>query len=33
MTVDIPSLSILAEANGLSLEELIKNIEVAIDER
>lgn len=33
MTVDIPSLSILAQANGLSLEELIKNIENAIDER
>ena len=33
MTVDIPSLSILAQANGLSLDELIKNIESAIDER
>jgi transcription termination/antitermination protein NusA len=33
MSVDIPSLSILAQANGLSLDELIKNIETAIDER
>lgn len=33
MTVDIPSLSLLASANGLSLDELIKNIEIAIDER
>jgi len=33
MTVDIPSLSILAQANGLSLDELIKNIEIAINER
>ncbi len=33
MTVDIPSLSTLAHANGLSLDELIKNIEVAINER
>jgi len=33
MTVDIPSLSILAHANGLSLDELIKNIEIAINER
>lgn len=33
MTVDIPSLSILAQSNGLALEELIRNIEQAIDER
>lgn len=33
MTVDIPSLSILAQANGLSLDELIKNIEIAVNER
>lgn len=33
MTVDIPSLTILAQANGLALEDLIKNIESAIDER
>lgn len=33
MSVDIPTLSILAEANGLVLEELIRSIEQAIDER
>ena len=33
MTVDIPSLAILAQSNGLALEELIKNIEGAINER
>ena len=33
MTVDITSLGILAEANGLALDELIRNIEQAIDER
>ena len=33
MTVDITSLGILAESNGLALEELIRNIEQAIDER
>ncbi len=33
MTVDIPSLAILAQANGIALEELIRNIEQAIDER
>ena len=33
MSVDIPSLSLLATANGLALEDLIKNIELAIDER
>jgi N utilization substance protein A len=33
MTVDITSLGILAEANGLGLDELIRNIEQAIDER
>ena len=33
MTVDITSLGILADSNGLALEELIRNIEQAIDER
>jgi len=33
MTVDIPSLAILAQSNGLALEELIQNIEGAINER
>jgi len=33
MTVDIPSLTILAQSNGLALEELIRNLEVAINER
>jgi N utilization substance protein A len=33
MTVDITSLGILAQSNGLALEELIRNIEQAIDER
>ena len=33
MTVDIPSLTILAQSNGLALDELIRNLEGAINER